>query len=141
MDSQGFIYDLLSEVLNANLTKWSSKKSLLPITCLIYHSTICTSLRPSLVDSQRLRVSAALTRALASALWRGKGAGGEGGRSARCYQSITDPSGQSRLLSFSLWPSCSQCTAISLRSTYGHLDKNTLVRCQEVLFSLTGLCA
>lgn len=41
-------------------------------------------------------------------------AGGEVGKSARCYQSITDPQGQKQLLSLTVWPSCGHCLVTSL---------------------------
>ena len=50
------------------------------------------------------------------------------GRSARCYQSITDQRGQKQLLSLSVWPSCGQCRTTSLRFTYGYLDKDALIQ-------------
>lgn len=73
--------------------------------------TIGTSLNlPSLANSQRLRVSLTLNGAFTtSRLKRGKETGGEGGRSARCYQSIIDPRGQKQVLSLSVWPRCGQC--------------------------------
>lgn len=69
----------------------------------------------------------------ASRLKRGKGAGGEGGRSARCYQSITDPRGQKQLLSLSAWPSCGQCKTTALHiwvPTQRGLDTG-VKRCQS----------
>lgn len=103
-----------------------------PLVPHLLQHTICTSPCPSVADRQKLRVSATLNGPFNSQQPKTRmgriEAGGEVGKSARCYQSITDPQGQKQLLSLTVWPSCGHCLVTSLCSTYGCPGKEALMQ-------------